>query len=112
MLYCNATYNKYDILISAIYRSPSYSEPEFCDIFEQTIQKICDINCEILIAGVFNIDLKNFLYRNRIRSIIKDNGVRQVVNEYTRVTKNPSTIKDYVITNNYEITSETYYITY
>lgn len=39
MLFCNATYKKYGILIGAMYRSCSYSESDFCDIFEQTIRK-------------------------------------------------------------------------
>ena len=46
------------------------------------------------------------MHRNRIKSIIEDNGLGQVVNEYTRVPKNSSTIIDYVITNNYKITLE------
>lgn len=62
MLFCNATYDKYDIIIGAIYRSPSYSESEFCDIFEQTIEEICDNDCDILIAGDFNIDWKKTPY--------------------------------------------------
>ena len=45
------------ILIGAIYRSPSYNEAEFCDIFDEIIE-ICDNNGYILIAGDFNIDWK------------------------------------------------------
>ena len=45
------------ILIGAIYRSPSYSEAEFCDIFDEIIE-ISDNKGYILIAGDFYIDLK------------------------------------------------------
>lgn len=59
------------------------------------------IFCLILI-----LNEKNSLFRNGIRSIINDNCLRQVVNYHTHVTKNLSIIIDYVIINNYEITSE------
>ena len=43
-------------IIGAIYRSPSYSEAEFYDTFDEIIVEISDNNCDILIAGYFNID--------------------------------------------------------
>ena len=50
--------NNHYILIGAVYRSPSYSEAEFCDIFDEIIEEISHNNCDILIAGNFNIDWK------------------------------------------------------
>ena len=36
--------NNHNILICAIYRSPSYNESEFFDIFEEIIEEISDNN--------------------------------------------------------------------
>ena len=61
ILFCKAVHNdnNHNILISAIYRSLSYSEAEFCDIFDEIIEEIRVNNCDILIAGDFNIEWKN-----------------------------------------------------
>lgn len=92
------------LVIMAVYRSPSCREVEFCDAFDKIIETICETNYEIVIAGDFNIDWsKDETYKNRIQVTLNDNGLKQIVTDYTRVTKNTKTIIDYVITNNYNI---------
>ena len=44
----------------------TYSEAEFCDIFDEIIEEICDNNC-ILIPGGFNIDWKRLYTRIELR---------------------------------------------
>lgn len=104
ILVCKATCQDNQMIIAAIYRSPSYGESEFCKNFEEVLEEISDYNCNILITGDFNIDWsKNSQYKNKMECTLNDNGLRQLVNEYTRVTKSSSTIIDFVITNNYDI---------
>ena len=93
ILFCTAVhnYNYHNILIGAIYRF-------------QRIEEISDNNWGILFAGDFSIDWKrNSVYKNRIKNTLTDNGLKQIINECTRVTKISSTIIDYIITNNYKI---------
>lgn len=91
-------------MMVAVYRSPSSSASDFCDVFEEVIEEICEQNCDIIVTGDFNIDWsKNSFYKNRIESCLNDSGIKQIVNNYTRVTKNTKTIIDYVITNSDKI---------
>ena len=84
--------NNHNILIGVVYRSPSYSEVVVCDIFGEVIEEICDKKCDILIAGDFNKDAKNSFYKNIIKNTLNDNGLKQIVNESARLTRNLSTI--------------------
>lgn len=100
--------NKIRFLVMAVYRSPSSHIAEFCESFEELIEEICEQNCDIIIAGDFNIDWnKNEFYKSKIQNILDDNGLKQVVNECTRITVNSMTIIDYVITNNPMISAKT-----
>lgn len=45
---------------------------------------------------------KDNIYKNKVSNIIA-NGLKQVVKDYTRVTKNSKTIIDYVITNSNKV---------
>lgn len=92
------------VIIMAVYRSPSCREVEFCDAFDEITEGICDTSLEIIIAGDFNIDWKkNDTYKNRIQATLNDNGLKQIVSDYTRVTENTKTLIDFVITNNMNI---------
>ena len=64
ILFCIAVHNDNNqyIFICAIYKSSSYSEAEFCDIFDEIIEEICANNCDIIIAEDFNIDWKKKLF--------------------------------------------------
>ena len=110
ILFCKAVRNdnNHNTLIGAIYRLPSYSEAEFRDIFGEIIEKLSDYNnCDILIARDFNIDWKNYLYKNRIKNTFNNKGVKQIANVCTHVTRNSSTVNYcnivYVITNSYKV---------
>lgn len=101
-----AKYEKTSIIIVIIYRSPSGSKSEFCDIFQDFVEEICDKNTDILIAGDFNIDWNQDFYTSKLESILNDNGLKHLINEYTRITKRSKTLIDYIITNNESITAE------
>lgn len=92
------------MIIVAVYRSPSSQDSEFYEVFEQTIEEICDKNIDIIVAGDFNVDWsKEGFYKQKLQQIISDNGLVQVITDYTRITRNSRTIIDYVITNNLNI---------
>ena len=57
-------------------------------------------------AGDFNIDWsKEGTYKNRLKCVFSDYGLKQRVNDYTRVTASTKTIMDYVIINNTNFTA-------
>ena len=68
---------------------------------------VCEGNYEIVIAGDFNIDWYRDYYRTRLVSILNDNGLKQIVNEFTRITQCSKTFIDYIITNMGYITART-----
>lgn len=104
ILACVAQCSKNYILICAIYRSPSGSEAEFCEAFQEALDFISERNCDMIITGDFNIDWsKNGFYKNRMQSAINNNGQKQIVNQFTRITDTSKTIIDYVITNSHKV---------
>lgn len=108
ILACKAQHGQTQLIIVAIYRSPSGHESEFCEIFQQTLEDLSEEVCDIVVTGDFNIDwANNNFYRNKIERLLNDNGLRQIVKEFTRVTDTTRTIIDYVITNNkYKISAQ------
>lgn len=107
ILACRAKCKNNNIIITAVYRSPSYGEAEFCQIFEDTLEEICEDANDVIIAGDFNIDWSiDSFYKKRIERILNDNGLKQIVNEYTRVARNSKTMIDYVITNSHKVSAK------
>lgn len=101
-----ATMKNNQFVIVAVYRSPSSSEVEFCQVFEQVMEEICEAQYDIIIAGDFNIDwCKEETYKKRLECAFNDNGLKQIVNDYTRITENTKTIIDYVITNSENVSA-------
>lgn len=97
-------YREMSFIITAIYRSPSSQEPEFYEVFEDILEELSEKNTDIIIAGDFNVDwAKESIYRSKLEQIINDNGLKQLVKNYTRITRDTKTIIDYVITNNVNI---------
>ena len=87
-------------IIAIIYRSPSYSKAEFCEDLQQFLEELCEDSNDIIIAGDFNIDWQTDFYKSKLESILNDNGLKQIMREFTRITKNSKTLIDYIITNN------------
>ena len=74
------------------------------------MKEICEFPYNIIIDGDFNIDWsKERTYKNTLKCAFNDNGRKQIVTDYTRVTAsaiiNNKTIINYVITNNTNITA-------
>lgn len=105
ILCCTARYKNSKICISAIYRSPSSQSSDFCEKFGEALEEICEQNCDIIITGDFNIDWsRDGFYKQQIERLLSDNGMKQIVKSYTRVTENSKTLIDYVITNSKKTT--------
>lgn len=103
-----AKLNKTQFIIMGVYRSPSSRETEFCEAFEQAIEEVNENDSDLIVAGDFNIDwAKNGTYKYKLEAMLNDNGLKQVVNEYTRITKHSKTIIDYIISNNENIKVKT-----
>lgn len=103
-----AKHEQVRFIIMAVYRSPSSNKSDFSQAFEDILEEVCEENCDIVIAGDFNIDWnRDEFYKEKMENIIKDNGLKQIINENTRITKNTQTLIDYVITNSKKITAKT-----
>ena len=68
---------------------------------------MCETNNDILIVVDFNIDRKNDFYAIKLESVINDNGLKYIMNEYTRITDSSKLLINYIITNNRSIMAKT-----
>lgn len=77
---CNVKCKDLEMVIVAIYRSPSHSERSFCDFFEENLDIITESTNNILITGDFNIDwCKNDTYKREIERVLNDNCLMQKI---------------------------------
>lgn len=82
-----------------VYHSPSSSDAEFMDFLEETC---CNevLNGSIIIMGDFNIDMKVKNYcQSKLMRIMFSVGLKQLVNEPTRIVNTSETIIDLIFTN-------------
>lgn len=90
-----------------LYHSPSTSDANFIKYFDEWVEKNHKDEEKHIICGDFNIDMSETsskkCYKNRLNSTIYENGLMQIMNEYTRITENTKTLIDLVITNTNEI---------
>ena len=79
-----------------VYRSPNSSDSSFLDYMENTCNDAM-LRQSIIIMGDFNIDLKidNYIQRRLIKSMYSV-GLRQLVNDFTRIVSKSETIIDLV----------------
>ena len=68
------------------------------------MEEICEFAYNIIMTGDFNIG-KEGTYKNRLKCAFNDKRLKEIVNDYTRVTASPKTIIDYPITNNTNLTT-------
>lgn len=88
----------------AVYKSPHQKNKEFLKILESVLEDLIDYNNFNLIAGDFNINfLINSKYTKKIKSLLDQFNLKQLVTVPTRIAKNSKTLIDYVISNNENI---------
>lgn len=97
-------------LYTILYHSPSSSESKFLKYFSEWMEKNHSGEMKHLICGDFNIDMSEnsnkILNKNKLNSIINDNGMIQIMKKPTRITEKTKTLIDLVITNMNEIKCE------
>lgn len=87
-------------ILIGIYHSPSASTAEFLNSLESEIEECSSNTIDTIIIGDFNIDMSsNTFYQKRLSQIITENGLKQLINEATRITNNSATLIDLLITN-------------
>lgn len=89
---------------AVVYHSPCsliVKYDEFLDYFENWCENTMNYNKKTVICGDFNIDLrKSSTHSERVKKIIQNMGMKQLVTKPTRITKNTNwTLIDYVISN-------------
>lgn len=92
-------------IIITVYHSPNSSHMEFINKFENIMESSNFGNSTIIVVGDFNINvaLNNF-YKDKLIQSVNRIGLYQVMNQFTRITNNTSTIIDLLITNKKDIT--------
>lgn len=90
--------------VGCLYHSPSSSDAQFLDNFEDICENIVSNSNKFVLVGDFNLDfLTNSFYVNKIKNLLLSYGIQQVINEPTRVTNTSETLVDYVLTNGSDI---------
>lgn len=86
--------------ILTLYHSPNASHSEFIDHFKNTMDNYDFGNSTVVVLGDFNINMAvNNFYKNRLISSIGNLGFYQIMDQFTRITNNSSTIIDLLVTN-------------
>ncbi|KYN09820.1 hypothetical protein ALC57_18073 [Trachymyrmex cornetzi] len=90
------------LMVTYEYYSPSASHGEFIRFLEDIVEELTIRGeCIGIIIGDFNIDLKtNSFYAKKLQTIMLSFGMKQCVNEPTRIMKNNQTIIDLLFINN------------
>ncbi|XP_011636472.1 uncharacterized protein LOC105426752, partial [Pogonomyrmex barbatus] len=89
----------YKGVIMVIYHSPSASHGDFMRFFEDIVEELV-IKGECMVIGDFNIDLMtDSFYAKKLQTAMLSLGMKQYVNEPTRITKDSQTIIDLIFAN-------------
>jgi len=90
----------YKGVIMVIYHSPSASHGDFMRFLEDTVEELI-IKGECMVIGDFNLDLRmDSFYAKKLQTTMSSLGMKQYVNEPTRITKDSQTIIDLFFANN------------
>ncbi|XP_025269746.1 uncharacterized protein LOC112639559 [Camponotus floridanus] len=93
----------YKGVIMVIYHSPSASHGDFMRFYEEIVEELV-VKGECIVIGDFNIDLRmDSFYAKKLQATMLSLGMKQYVNEPTRITKDSQTIIDLIFANNDKI---------
>lgn len=88
-------------MICNVYHSPNKSDGEFTESIEEEYEKMIDKKHIIIIIRDFNIDIsRENQYKHLIQNL-RYLGLKQYVNEYTRIIETSKTQIDLVFSNFY-----------
>lgn len=99
-----------NLMIACLYRSPGCSASEFIDCCETLFEDIFKDTNKCIIVGDFNLGFRklNDVNVKKLKNIITNLGVEQLVRSDTRTTQESSSLIDYVLTNRYGVVCDTY----
>lgn len=88
------------VVVGNIYRRQEFSSTDFLDALESMISYSISISNNIIIVGDLNINLlASTPLAVRLLSLLNTTGLKQLVNEPTRITPHSSSLIDLVIVN-------------
>lgn len=87
--------------IYCLYRSPSVIPNQFLqDFLNPWLENLVFQGNNFVLTGDFNVDYKgDTTYSKKIKEIVESNGLKQHVNNFTRVTRDSKKLIDLVISN-------------
>lgn len=88
--------------IVTLYRSPGMIVSDFVSSLENFLENNMKFGENQVVCGDFNIDYNAETNdKGKINALIKDFGLKQMVNEHTRITNSSKTIIDYVLVDHF-----------
>ena len=89
-----------NVIVGSLYRHPHENFEEFFKTFANVVEKI-NRKYHLIILGDFNIDMKNYSCLNvrSYKNLLLSLGLRNLINQPTRVAESTETIIDHIITN-------------
>lgn len=91
---------KIRIIYAYIYHSPKSSHSQFLNYLEQVFDCLGDHFYRIVILGDFNINWENSSFHTKkLKKLIIDASLKQLVQEPTRVTDNSTSTIEFVVSN-------------
>ena len=95
----NVNFKSYKGSVMVVYHSPNSEDKEFIDFIEHTAEDLA-IKGNTIIMGDFNINMNRVNSTSlKLKSALNGLGLKQLVNEPTRVGRESSTIIDLVFSN-------------
>ena len=85
------------LLIGFIYRNPA-SRNDWFDDYLHMMDKVNSLNINTVLLGDFNIDLLSA--QSQWQTLIRLTGLKQLIQQPTRVTERSATLLDHIYTNN------------
>ena len=82
-----------------IYHSPSSSDQRFIEILENWFELFIDNIKFNMIAGDFNINYRDNYNSNHLKRLAESFNLKQIIEEYTRISRHSKTLIDHVYTN-------------
>lgn len=110
ILSVNIKINKVNYGIAVLYRSPNGNISMFFDGFSDWLDEFIDSNGSnvMILTGDFNIHYDKDTYdKNKLKALIENNGMKQLIKEPTRIYKDSSSTIDLVISNDFNLNTFT-----
>lgn len=101
--------NNVTMIFSIVYRPPDISRNFFFDEFGNTLSLLLPTADYVFCLGDFNINLLNYESTDAkyVVQILEGMGMKQLLNQPTRITPTTATLIDYVLSSDEDIITET-----